>query len=104
MFKVDDQVTIRRGKHKGPATILHARADGTVAVVTESGALFVTNADNLKAPDEIVVPVKALAAAISSVAADEADSPAVLNALGKLAGRLNVPGLGEAISWPLAEG
>lgn len=100
-FNIGDEVTIRRGKFKGAATICSAPdAEGQYAVTTASGFLFITNRDNLKAPDEVTIGAKALTAAFTAVVAEESDNPSVLNALDRLARRIGGPDLANAIDWP----
>lgn len=100
-FNIGDKVTIRRGKHKGPGVVvLEADPSGQIAVRSNAGFTFITNADNLKAPEEVTVGARKLADAFAAVAAQESDNPSVLNALGRLARRIDGPDLVAAIDWP----
>lgn len=104
MFKVDDKVTIKRGKHRGGGTIvLEADPTGQIAVKSDAGFVFITNADNLKVPEEATVSVSAMARAFEEVAAEESDNRSTLNALDRLAGRIG-NGLPTAIAWPSWDG
>lgn len=98
-FKVDDQVTIRRGKHKGPGiVVLEADPSGQIAVKAHSGAILITNADNLKAPEEATVGAKVLSEAIAKASArdPERNNDGLFALLAALADEGVVP---PAISW-----
>jgi prophage tail gpP-like protein len=103
-FNMGDKVTVRRGKHRGPATICSAPdAEGQYAVTTAAGHLLVTNRDNLKAPEEVTFGTSTLAAAFAAVAAQESDNQHVFNALDRLARRIGGPDLANAIDWPMRD-
>lgn len=68
MFKVNDKVIIRRGKHKGGAkVVLEADPDGQIGVRTDAGYVLITNAENLKAPDEATIGASRMSELISEM-------------------------------------
>jgi hypothetical protein len=106
MYANGDTVTISRGKHRGPATVIsEADSAGQYAVRTKDGLVTVVKADNLKAPMESTIGENKLAAEIQTAAQDAADvvnASGVYDVLQALVSRLSgdMPGLGARISWP----